>query len=279
MNISAYLRLMRLHQPVGVWLLFWPCAWAIALAENGGGSLWLYGLFALGAVLMRGAGCIINDIADREFDRQVARTQNRPLASGELSVWQAVMLLFILLPASLLLAFVLGMQVVIWSAAALIPVAIYPLMKRVTWWPQLFLGLTFNWGVWVGWVAARGAVEPATFWLYLGCVFWTLGYDTIYARQDMEDDARIGVKSSALALGDRAPIFVGTIYSFAFLCWVMALVSAEKFAVAPLIFALVIAGHFFWQYNELKKKDISQARRIFASNAWLGAVVWAVFAI
>lgn len=264
-QFSAYLRLMRLHQPVGIWLLFFPCAWAILLAGYGVPNFRLLALFALGAVLMRSAGCVINDIADRKFDAQVERTKNRPLASGELSVAQSLALLLGLLFLSLLVALALGWNVVLWAALAMFPVGIYPLMKRVSWWPQFFLGLTFNWGVLMGFVAVRGGLEMPAIWLYIGGICWTLGYDTIYAIQDKADDAKIGVKSTALRLGGNIKIFVAIMYALAVLFFL--------FAGANVVFMLPAMLHAVWQIYMLDINSRESARKIFLSNAWFGALV------
>jgi len=267
--LSPYLRLMRLHQPVGIWLLLWPCCWSIALAANGTPPLSLLALFALGAVTMRSAGCIINDMADREFDRQVERTQNRPLASGELSMRQAGILLAILLLIAAALAFMVGPAAILWGALSLIPVAIYPFMKRISWWPQLFLGLTFNWGALMGWAAVRGGIEWPAILLYTGGIFWTLGYDTIYAHQDKADDARIGVKSTALRLGLRTKPAVALFYAAALFFWAIA------GANLPLL--LPVAAHSLWQVYSVDLDTPSSCRRAFKSNAWLGALVFLSF--
>lgn len=267
-----YFRLMRLHQPVGVWLLFWPCAWSVVLASGnawGAGELRAILLFAVGAVLMRSAGCVINDIADRKIDAQVERTKQRPLASGELSVKQAVLLLLLLLMLSLPVAFLLGQQVVMWAVLSIFPIAIYPLMKRVSWWPQLFLGLVFNWGALMGWAAIRGIVEWQAILLYLGGVCWTLGYDTIYAHQDKIYDAQIGVKSSALRLGNKTKLFVSFMYATAIACFVIAL---GKWLGAVLF--LPVFFHAVWQIYSLNLEQPTSARRIFLSNVWFGGLVF-----
>jgi 4-hydroxybenzoate polyprenyltransferase len=265
--LRPYLKLMRLHQPVGIWLLFFPCAWAIILASGGVFEWRLFSLFALGAVLMRSGGCIINDIADRNIDKQVERTKNRPLASGELQVWQAVALLFSLLFLSLFVAIALGYQVLMWAAISLFPVAIYPLMKRISWWPQLFLGLVFNFGAIMGWVAVRGEVELPALLLYIGGICWTLGYDTIYAHQDKTDDAKIGVKSTALRLGDKTKPFVFLMYILAILCY--ALAGGGFYALIP------AAIHAVWQVYFLDIDSPISARKMFLSNVWFGGLVLA----
>ncbi len=264
---------MRLHQPVGIWLLLWPCLWAIALASGGQPSLWLIFLFILGAVLMRGAGCIINDMADREFDKQVERTRTRPLASGELTIKQARILLATLLAASAVIACLMGVPVIICAALSLIPVSAYPFMKRITWWPQAFLGLTFNWGAILGWVAATGRIELAAIALYAGCFFWTIGYDTIYAHQDKHDDARIGVKSTALLLGSDTKKIVGICYMLAVIEWAIAGWMAGC-GMAFFIVLMLAALHLGWQVREVDIDDPASCRRIFISNTRFG---WLIF--
>ena len=275
---SAYLRLMRLHQPTGIWLLLWPCWWGIALALQGLPPLRLLLLFALGAVLMRGAGCIVNDIADREFDSQVERTKNRPLASGELSLKAAIILLMLLLVAAACVAFALGWSVVLWAILSLPLVITYPFMKRISWWPQLFLGLTFNWGALMGWVAVRGAIEWPAVMLYIGSIFWTLGYDTIYAHQDKRDDALIDVKSSALRLGDKTKTAVGGFYLLAVIGWVLAGWLAGR-GMGLFIVLLLAQLQLGWQNCNVDLDDPDSCRRMFKSNTWLGALVFAGFLI
>ncbi len=263
---SPYMRLMRLHQPAGIWLLLWPCWWALALASGGLPPLYMLLLFALGSVLMRAAGCIVNDIADRKFDSQVERTRTRPMASGELSLAQAVALLALLLGISLLIAMLLGKVVVMWAALALIPVAIYPWMKRISWWPQLFLGLTFNWGALMGWAAVRGEVELPALLLYGGGIFWTLGYDTIYAHQDKKDDALIGIKSTALFLGQRTKPAVLLFYILAILLWT----AAGTLCGSGLLFygfMAMVLGQFLWQVWGVDIDSPSSCRTMFISNA------------
>jgi len=263
---------MRLHQPVGIWLLFWPCCWALILASGGFPRLDIVLAFFLGAVLMRSSGCIINDIADREFDKQVERTKTRPLASGELNVAQAIWLLAGLLFVSFLIALYLGMAVLLWSALALLPVMIYPFMKRISWWPQLFLGLTFNWGALVGWVAVRGELEWPALILYVGCIFWTLGYDTIYAHQDKIDDIRIGVKSTALRLSKQTKPFVASCYMLCLAC-LMATAHNSITQSWQWLFFLPLTAHLFWQVVSLDIDSPANCKERFISNARLGAMV------
>jgi 4-hydroxybenzoate polyprenyltransferase len=275
MQLSPYLRLMRLHQPTGIWLLLWPCWWGLALASHGLPPLKFLLLFALGAVLMRSAGCIINDMADREFDKQVERTRTRPLANGELSSKQAMILLVILLAAAACIALALGWKTILWAALSLPLVVTYPFMKRISWWPQLFLGFTFNWGALMGWVAVAGSVQWAAVLLYIGGIFWTLGYDTIYAHQDKRDDAKIGVKSTALRLGNnKRPIEI--FYLLAVGSWALAGWVAGS---GPWLFALLLLAQLQlgWQICNVDLGNPASCRRMFKSNLWLGFLLFISF--
>lgn len=212
-QIHPYLRLMRVDKPTGTWLLLLPCWWGVALSASFLPNLWLMFLFALGAIVMRGAGCVVNDIYDRKLDRQVERTRSRPLASGEVSLRQALLFLGLLLLLGLSILLLFNRPTVILGALSLIFVFVYPLMKRVTWWPQLFLGLAFNWGVLLGGVAATGKIGIPHIIAYLAGVFWTLAYDTIYAHQDARDDVDAGIKSTALLFGDKSLRWVSLFYT------------------------------------------------------------------
>ena len=219
---SPYGRLMRLDNPVGTWLLLLPCWWSLALAAPHVPNLGLMVVFGIGAIVMRGAGCVINDLYDRHLDAQVERTRDRPLARGEVSVWRAVLFLALLLLIGLGVLLILNRLTVGLGAASLLLVAVYPLMKRLTWWPQLFLGFTFNWGALMGWSAAHGAFGLPTIPLYLAGVFWTLGYDTIYAWQDVADDARAGIKSTARLFGESSRAWIALTYLVALLLFACA---------------------------------------------------------
>jgi 4-hydroxybenzoate polyprenyltransferase len=221
-QFRPYARLARLDRPIGTWLLLFPGWWGIALASERWPNLRLVALFALGAVVMRGAGCTLNDIADRHYDGKVARTRLRPLPSGAVSVRQAVLFLLLQLTVGAAVLFSLNRVSILLGTAVLGLIASYPFMKRVTYWPQVFLGLNFNWGALIGWTAVTGALAWPPVLLYAGGVFWTIGYDTIYAHQDKEDDALIGVKSSALALGPHTRPWLCVFYTAALLLWSMA---------------------------------------------------------
>src|SRR3990170_6376909 len=209
-GLRPYLRLMRADRPIGTWLLLFPCWWAVALATPAGGApdARLLVLFALGAVVMRGAGCTYNDIVDRDIDARVARTAARPIPSGAVSVRQAWVFLALQLAIGLAILLALAPLAILLGVVSLALIAAYPFMKRITYWPQVFLGLTFNWGALMGWAAATGSLEASALALYAAGVAWTLVYDTIYAHQDKEDDALIGVKSTALKFGARTKAWV-----------------------------------------------------------------------
>lgn len=269
---NAYFRLLRLHQPTGIWLLLFPCWWGIVLASPGFPPLWLMLLFGIGAVVMRGAGCIVNDMADREFDRKVERTRTRPLASGELSMQQASVVLLVLLCIALLVALQMNMAVLVLAVAALPLVAAYPFMKRITWWPQAFLGLTFNWGALMGYAAVKGEVGLPAMLLYAGGVFWTLGYDTIYAHQDKADDIHAGVKSTALRFGDKGHMYIAAFYAFCTLLWSCAAIAKAGTASGMLI-AIPVASHFMWQLKTVNLDEPRSCMRIFKSNTLLGWIM------
>lgn len=272
---SSYLLLMRLHQPTGIWLLLWPCWWAVTLASPGFPSLATLALFFLGAFIMRPAGCIVNDIADRTLDAQVERTKARPIASGDITVPEAMRLLLWLLLLAFGIAWLLGKEVVFLAVLSLPLIFLYPRMKRISWWPQLFLGLTFNWGALMGWAAVRGTVELPALLLYIGGVFWTLGYDTIYAHQDKADDARAGIKSTALRLGDNTKPALYAFYTLAVLCW-----GAAHYALTPsmsffYVFLFMAWLHFLWQVRTVNLDDPASCQRVFVSNSLLGWIMLA----
>ena len=279
----AFALLARFDRPIGAWLLFWPGAAAIALAGGDTKRFWLLGWFALGSIAMRGAGCVYNDIVDRDLDRQVARTRNRPLASGAVSLRAAWAWLAALSVIGLIVLVNLGDLIAMLIALASIAlVAAYPFMKRITWWPQAWLGLVFAWAAPVGWAAASHArfftapfweIMAPGLWLYAGAVAWVIGYDTIYAVQDIEDDALAGVKSSARALGGQVRLGVGVAYAVAVACWAVALwqVRPQWLAEAALLPA---ALHLATQVARLATHDDAGALALFRSNRGAGALLF-----
>jgi 4-hydroxybenzoate polyprenyltransferase len=271
--IRPFASLMRLDRPIGAWLLFWPCAWSVALAGLGTRGVELILWLGLGAFAMRSAGCVYNDIVDRDLDARVERTKLRPLASKRVSLKSAWALLAGLSLIGLLVLLQLERTAQVVGLASLALVAAYPFMKRITWWPQAWLGLVFSWGALVGWAAVRGEVEAPALFLYAGSVFWVIGYDTIYALQDKEDDALAGVKSSALALGKRARLGIGIMYFLALTLWITAIQSLrpETLALAAL---LPVALHLLWQVATLKPDDGADALAKFRSNRFAGLLMF-----
>ena len=274
MFLAPLIALMRLDKPIGIWLVFYPAAWAVLLAScTHTGIAWelLFACF-IGAVLTRSAGCILNDLADRKLDMHVERTRNRPLASGVVSVRAALILLFVLLLLSLALALMLAPAVLYVAVLAVPMIALYPFMKRITWWPQLFLGLTFNLSALIGWAAVRDAIDPAAWWLYAGAVAWTFGYDTLYAHQDATDDAQVGIKSSARALGARTVWVVGLSYALFIACLTAAGASAG-IGIAYFFGLVVAAAHLSSQLWRFRLRDATLAGSLFRSNTWVGATI------
>ncbi|HYE27901.1 MAG TPA: 4-hydroxybenzoate octaprenyltransferase [Allosphingosinicella sp.] len=271
--LRPYASLMRLDRPIGAWLLFWPCAWSVALAGMGPRGIGLILWLALGAWAMRSAGCVWNDIVDRDLDARVERTRLRPLASRRASLAGAAALLVALGLVGLVVLLQLGRTAQFVALASLAPVAAYPFMKRITWWPQAWLGLVFSWGALVGWPAVRGELDPTAFLLWAGSIFWVIGYDTIYALQDREDDALVGVKSSALALGRHARTGVAVCYLVALALWAAALWRVRPDGLA-LVALLPMAGHLGWQVAALKPEDGSDALHKFRANRFAGFLLF-----
>ncbi|WP_417610842.1 4-hydroxybenzoate octaprenyltransferase [Parasphingorhabdus sp.] len=265
--------LARFDRPIGWWLLFWPCAWGVALAggaiERWDLMLWLL----LGSIAMRSAGCVYNDIVDRDLDRQVERTRSRPLASGAVSLKAAWIWLAILCLIGLVVWLQINGVAKLVALGSLALVAAYPFMKRITWWPQAWLGLVFSWGALVGWLA----IEPAFHWsmvlLYAGSIFWVIGYDTIYALQDREDDALVGIRSSALRLGENVRFGVLAFYVTALASW-----AAAFWMLRPqwlgLLALLPLALHLLWQVLTLSSADGEDALAKFRSNRFAGLLMF-----
>ncbi|TVQ38471.1 MAG: 4-hydroxybenzoate octaprenyltransferase [Geminicoccaceae bacterium] len=263
--------LARWDRPIGAWLLFWPCAWGVALAP-GPLAWWLVPLFLMGAFAMRGAGCTINDLVDRKLDGHVARTATRPLPSGRITVPEALgfvaaqclvgLVVLVFLPPKAQLIALLSVPLIV----------IYPFMKRVTWWPQAFLGITFNWGALVGWTAATGELQAPALALYAAGIAWTLGYDTIYAHQDKEDDALIGIRSTARLLGDRSRWWVAGFYAATVALLALALWLAEA---GPLGYAglIGVALALAWQVRRWQLDDAQDCLARFRMNRDVGLVV------
>jgi 4-hydroxybenzoate polyprenyltransferase len=273
-GLRPYARLARLDRPIGTWLLLFPGWWGIALAARRWPDPGLMALFAVGALVMRGAGCTLNDIADRHYDAQVARTRWRPLPSAAVTVPQAAAFLLLQSVVGAAVLFSLNQTTIVFGLAVLGLIGSYPFMKRITYWPQLFLGLNFNWGALIGWTAVTGRLAVSPVLLYLGGVLWTIGYDTIYAHQDKEDDRRIGVKSSALALGRRTRPWLFVFYAGALLLWGAAGAAAGLAAVFWVGLALA-AAQLSWQAAYVDIDDPADCLAKFRSNRLVGCLLLA----
>lgn len=275
-SMRDYALLARFDRPIGWWLLFWPCAWGLALAggaiERWDLLLWLL----LGAIVMRSAGCVYNDIVDRDLDSKVARTAARPIASGRISPKSATLWLLILCLIGLLVLLQLNLVAQIMALSSLLLVAAYPFMKRITWWPQAWLGMVFSWGVLVAWLQINPILLSYNLYpmlaLYLGSIFWVIGFDTIYALQDAEDDALVGVRSSALRLGQNVRLGVAIFYMLALVFWALAfwLIRSQMIVILAII---PIALHLIWQVVNLKD-DNSDALQKFRSNRFAGLLLF-----
>ncbi len=273
-RFKAYALLGRFDRPIGVWLLALPGLWAIWLSAEGltVQAIWISVLFIIGAFAMRAAGCVINDIWDRDLDKKVERTRVRPLAAEDLSLKQAVVFLCILLIIGLLVLLQMNEITILLGFLSIPLIIAYPLMKRITFWPQAFLGITFNFGILMGWAAMTETLELATFLLYAGAIFWTLGYDTIYAHQDIEDDMRAGIKSTALKFGSASKIWVGAFYMIAFKLILLAFATQGFWSVMALT---PVAWHLTYQVLKWDMDNPQSALKIFRSNRDCGLLILA----
>ena len=276
-----YLRLARLDRPIGSWLLLMPCWWSVGLAgmhNDRFPSLWHIVLFFIGAFAMRGAGCTWNDLVDRDLDGRVERTRSRPIPSGQVTVAQATMFMV----AQALIGFLVLIQfnrfTIMTGIASLLVVVIYPFMKRITYWPQIFLGLAFSWGALMGWPAAFGRLDWPALVLYAGSILWVIGYDTIYAHQDRDDDLLIGIKSTALLFGERTPTMLATFYAGA----IVLIATAGFMAGGGIIFTIGIiafAAHLAWQVSRLDIDDPAHCLVLFKSNRDAGLILFGAMLI
>ena len=276
-QFNLFIELTRMKKPIGYMLLFWPCAWGLTIVynfTNGFDSYLFYIiLFFLGSVLMRSAGCIVNDILDRKFDKKVFRTKDRPIASGKISVFNGFIYASILCLLALLVLLNFN-KITIFLALASMPFAFtYPLMKRFTYWPQLFLGVTFNYGLILGWTSIEGEINFVALIFYLGAIFWTLGYDTIYGYQDIKDDEIIGLKSTSIKFKNNPHRFLTICYSIFFINLLIVgyLINLNIFFYILLI--LILVQMFYFQIKKLNIKNSLQCLKIFKSNNFLGFLV------
>ncbi len=277
-QINLFLELTRLKRPIGYMLLFWPCIWGLTLAYDFSKDLNLYLyyiiLFFLGSVLMRSAGCIINDIADKEFDKKVSRTKNRPIASGKISISLALIYSLVLCFFALLILINFNFLTIVLAFCSMPLAFTYPLMKRYTYWPQLFLGITFNYGLILGWTSIENQISFVPIIFYFGAIFWTLGYDTIYGYQDITDDEIIGVKSTSIKFKKNPKKFLFICYAITTLS-LLILGAYMSFNLILLFFGvlLIISHLFLFQINSFNSKNVKQCLKIFKSNNSFGLLV------
>jgi len=276
-RFQIFIQLTRLNKPIGFLLLFWPCVWGLTLAYYFSGETNLYLkhmlLFFLGSVLMRSAGCIFNDIVDRDLDKKVQRTRERPIASGKVSVFEALIyIVFLCLVAFLILAQFNWLTIVLGISSMALAFA-YPFMKRITYWPQLFLGLTFNWGIIMGWTSIINSISIEPIILYLSAIFWTLGYDTIYGLQDIHDDEIIGIKSTSIKFKNNVKVFVGTCYSLCVFCILILglLMEIDKY-ILPLSAFFIVS--LIYQIKIFKPNDPKSCHFSFKINNLTGLLVF-----
>ena len=277
-QFNLFIELIRLKKPIGFMLLFWPCAWGLTLAYDLSVNFYKYFfyliLFFLGSVLMRSAGCIVNDILDKEFDKKVFRTKDRPIASNQISIKFGIFYVIILCLLALLVLLNFN-SFTVFLALGSMPLAFtYPLMKRFTYWPQLFLGITFNYGLILGWTAIKGQIDIAPVIFYLGAIFWTLGYDTIYGFQDIKDDEIIGLKSTSIKFKNNPLKFLILCYSIFLLNLLITGFFMELNSFFYLTFALIILQVFYFQLKKLNVKNGIQCLAVFKSNNMLGLLVF-----
>ena len=272
-KIWLLINLARLDNPIGIFLLLFPCLLGITIASDQI-NLEIFTLFTLGAITMRSAGCIINDIIDRNLDKKTVRTKDRPLANEQLTLKEAYYFLLFLLIIALLILIKLN-QIVIILGLAIIPlIVLYPYMKRITYFPQLFLGIIFNWGVLMGYASIKNTLDPEIFFLYAACIFWTIGYDTIYAHQDKKTDVKIGIKSTAILFGKKTKLCLCILY----LLMILNLVSTGiVFQLTPSFYLIttVIFLHLMWQIYTLEINDPKNCLSRFKSNRWVGLAMLA----
>ena len=277
-QLNLFIELTRLKKPIGFMLLFWPCAWGLTIAFDFTNNLENYFfylfLFLLGSVLMRSAGCIVNDISDKEFDKKVSRTKNRPIAAGKISIRLALVYTTMLCLLALLVLVNFNLYTILLALGSMPLAFTYPLMKRFTYWPQLFLGITFNYGLILGWVAVKNNLDIIPIVFYLGAIFWTLGYDTIYGYQDLKDDEIIGVKSTSIKFKKNPNLFLIICYLI-FMLSILTVGIYMKFSYFFYFFLSVPIFHlFFYQIKKFKLNDTDICLKIFKSNNFFGFLIF-----
>ena len=277
-NLELFLELTRLKKPIGFLLLFWPCLWGLTLANDFSKNNFLfikYGIFfLLGAILMRSAGCVVNDILDRKIDLMVERTKKRPIASGQISIRQSLVLVLVLCLAAFIVLIQFNLNTIILGLASMPFAFTYPLMKRFTYWPQLFLGVTFNYGLIMAWVSITNEINIYPIIFYIGAIFWTLGYDTIYGFQDIKDDEIIGVKSTSIKFKKNPKIFLTLCYLIFYIS-ILILGIVMSFNIYYFLFSILILIHLmFYQIKNLEVLNPIKCLKVFKSNNFLGLLVF-----
>ena len=277
-QLNLFIELIRLKKPIGFMLLFWPCAWGLTLAYDFSSNLNNYFfyliLFFLGSVFMRSAGCIVNDILDKEFDAKVFRTKNRPIASGKISIKIAVLYAFTLCLLALFVLLNFNLFTIILALGSMPLAFTYPLMKRFTYWPQLFLGITFNYGLILGWTAIRGEISIVPMIFYLGAIFWTLGYDTIYGYQDIKDDEIIGLKSTSIKFKGKEKKFLFICYAFVLILLIFGGYKMQMHNSYYLLTLIPFVHLFIYQIKTFNLNDPSSCLKVFKSNNFFGLIVF-----
>ena len=276
-NLKLFIQLTRLDRPIGYMLLFWPCSWGLTIGYNFESNLTKYYfylfLFFAGSVLMRSAGCIVNDIADRNYDKKVLRTKNRPIASGKISLKLGFFYISLLCLLALIVLLQFNKLTIILALASMPLAFAYPYMKRLTYWPQLFLGITFNYGLLLGWISIQESLDLTPIIFYIGAIFWTLGYDTIYGYQDIKDDEIIGVKSTSIKFKNNPKKFLSLCYVITFIS-IISIGVLMNFNNYYFLFLILPAIHLFFQIKVLNIKDQNICLKIFKSNNMLGLIIF-----
>ena len=277
-HLNLFIQLTRLNKPIGYMLLFWPCLWGLTLAYNFNNKVDIYVkylfLFLLGSILMRSAGCIVNDIIDKKYDQKVERTKNRPVASDKVSIKLALIYVLVLCSTAFLVLINFNLLTIVLAISSMPFAFTYPLMKRFTYWPQLFLGITFNYGLILAWTSINNGINIVPMIFYGGAIFWTLGYDTIYGYQDIKDDEIIGVKSTSIKFKNNTKIFLILCYSIFFISLIIIgmLMNFSKFFYFTLL--ITFLHLFYYQVKSLNTKIPENCLKLFKSNNFLGLVVY-----
>ena len=277
-HLNLFIELIRLKKPIGFMLLFWPCLWGLTIAYNFNTELFTYFqytfFFLAGSILMRSAGCIVNDIYDKNFDKKIERTKNRPIASGKISIKLSLIYVIILCLCAFLILINFNKLTIILALCSIPFALVYPLMKRITYWPQLFLGITFNYGLILGWVSIHDELSIIPLTMYFGAIFWTLGYDTIYGFQDIKDDEIIGVKSTSIKFKNIPFVFLIICYLIFFLTIVITGIYLKFDYIFFMSLALLFYHLFFRQISKLNIKIKKNCLKIFKSNNEIGLLIF-----